>query len=115
MISTFSKGRHGEQLVADTLANEGWNIIQKNFRGTRGEVDIVAVRDDVIAFIEVKSWETLPMENLEHAISHSKMRRIVAVSREFLAQNPGYDGFRTCYEVFFVSGGRIERISDVLE
>lgn len=101
-------------MAANALADDGWNIVQKNFRGTRGEVDIVAVRDDVISFIEVKSWETLPMENLEHSISRSKLRRIVAASREFLAQNPGYDGFRACYEVFFVSGGRIERISDVL-
>ncbi|TVR33525.1 MAG: YraN family protein [Spirochaetaceae bacterium] len=115
MITTFDKGRRGEQRAADFLIADGWNIVQKNFRGRRGEVDIIAVRDDVISFVEVKSWETLPPESLEYAISRRKLQRITGASREFLARNPDFDGFQARFEVLFVSGNRIERISDVLE
>lgn len=115
MSSTSARGRHGEQLAADYLADHGWRIVQKNFRGGRGEVDIVAVQDNVISFVEVKSWSTLPPESLEHGISQAKLKKIVGASREFLARNPVFDSFRARYDVVFVTPERIEHISNVIE
>lgn len=115
MSSTAARGRRGEQLAADYLEGRGWKIVQKNFRGGRGEVDIVAVRDNIVAFVEVKSWDTLPPESLEHGISPAKLQRIVGASREFLARNPALDRFRPQYDVVFVSPGSVDHISNVIE
>ena len=114
-LSSSEKGRRGETRAADALQADGWVIVQKNFRGRRGEVDIIAVRDDSIWFFEVKSWSSLPIESLEHGIGTRKLGRIVGASREFLERNRRYDGFSPCYEVVFVTKDRIERIANVVE
>ncbi len=115
MNSTTERGRRGEQLAAAHLTAHGWKIVQKNFRGRRGEVDIVAVQDNVIAFVEVKSWNTLARDSLEHGIPRAKLRRIVGASREFLLQNPVFDGYRPQYDVVFVSPERVEHFRNVIE
>ncbi len=113
--STSSRGRDGETRAAAFLVDSGWNIVQKNFRGRRGEVDIVAVREGIIGFFEVKSWDVLPYESLEHSVTRRKLSRIIAASREFLAVNRRFDGFSPRYEVLFVRGDRVERIPGVVE
>ena len=113
--STTARGRDGEARAAAFLVDDGWEIVQKNFRGRRGEVDIVAVRDGIIAFFEVKSWTVLPYESLEHSVTRGKLVRIVGASREFLAFNRQFDGFSPRYEVLFVCGDRVEQIPGVIE
>ncbi|TVR03785.1 MAG: YraN family protein [Spirochaetaceae bacterium] len=113
--STTTRGRDGETRAAAFLVDLGWNIVQKNFRGRRGEVDIVAVREGIIGFFEVKSWTVLPYESLEHSVTRRKLARIVGASREFLAVNSEFDGFSPRYEVLFVCGDRVEQIPGVVE
>lgn len=113
--SSSARGRDGEAQAAAFLAELGWNIVQKNFRGRRGEVDIVAVREGIIGFFEVKSWAVLPYESLEHSVTRRKLSRIIGASREFLAANREFDGFSPHYEVLFVRDGRVEQIPGVVE
>ena len=113
--STTSRGRDGEARAAAFLVDLGWNIVQKNFRGRRGEVDIVAVREGIIGFFEVKSWAVLPYESLEHSVTRRKLSRIIGASREFLAVNRCFDGFSPHYEVLFVSGDTVKQIPGVVE
>jgi putative endonuclease len=48
-------GRLGEDTAAEYLMREGYRIIERNFRTKIGELDIIAGRGDVLAFIEVKT------------------------------------------------------------
>ena len=48
-------GRKGEEVARSYLKKNGWRIIEKNYKTPFGEIDIIAKKDDVIAFIEVKT------------------------------------------------------------
>ena len=48
-------GDLGEQLAADMLSNSGYRIIKRNFTVRGGEIDIIAIKDGVMHFIEVKT------------------------------------------------------------
>ena len=49
------RGNIAEDLVCNHLSREGFNILERNFLKKYGEIDIVAEKDNIIRFIEVKS------------------------------------------------------------
>jgi hypothetical protein len=55
-LTRAGKGREGEEKAADYLQGKGYGILARNFHSRTGELDIVAVKDGTVAFIEVKSW-----------------------------------------------------------
>jgi putative endonuclease len=67
---------------------KGYQILEKNFKCRRGEVDIVAERGDTIVFVEVKTWRSMPSEALEQAISTKKQSRILAAAQHYLLSHP---------------------------
>ena len=50
----ISLGKKGENLVIEYLKQQGFTILAQNYRQTYGEIDIVAQKQELVAFIEVK-------------------------------------------------------------
>jgi putative endonuclease len=98
-VRTFERGRAGEEAVASLLAGEGWDIIARNWRGPRGEIDLVAFREGVIAFVEVKNWSSYGAEELGRAIGRTKRRRIVETAKIFLAQYREYSNATVRFDI----------------
>ena len=48
-------GNIGERAAAELLQNDGYEILERNYRCQAGEIDIIAVRGSEIAFVEVKT------------------------------------------------------------
>ena len=48
-------GRYGEALAVDYFEKKGFEILHKNWRESHWEVDIIAVKNDILHFIEVKT------------------------------------------------------------
>ncbi len=82
-------GRAGENFAAQFLLDEGYKIITRNYRIKTAEIDIIAEKDGVIVFVEVKTREDLnhglPME----AVNKRKQKKIIEAARVFL-QNESY-------------------------
>ncbi len=79
-----SLGKLGEDIAVRFLANEGFRIIDRNYRSPSGEIDIIAERDDVLHFIEVKTRSTLGQFSPEDAVNLEKRRHIRRVARDYL-------------------------------
>ncbi|HET9985513.1 MAG TPA: YraN family protein [Longimicrobiales bacterium] len=79
-------GRRGEALAAEHLEARGWTILARNFRLGRNEVDLVARRGRVVAFIEVKSRSGHGFGHPLDAITRSKRREIERVARAWMAR-----------------------------
>ena len=67
-VDRSARGALAEEAAARYLASEGFTILARNYRLRVGEVDIIAERAEVIAFVEVKSRQStevaLPRENV---------------------------------------------------
>jgi putative endonuclease len=100
--ATARKGVAGESRAAAYLASGGWTILERNYRTRAGEIDIIAERDDEVAFVEVKSWGSLPPAELEHSIDARKQRRIAGTARVFLARQPRFSDRRLRFDVIFL-------------
>ena len=105
--SQSAKGKAGEDLASAFLESEGWSILARNLRWKGGEIDIVAARGRLIAFTEVKAWESLGPEELERAIGPEKRRRIVETAKIFLSRHREYNDWSVRFDVILVRGGKV--------
>ena len=80
-------GNEGEQAACDFLTKRGWTILDRNVRRGRGEIDIIARRRGVIAFIEVKRRSALGFGTPAEAVNHDKQRRILSAASIYLQEN----------------------------
>ncbi|WP_439530366.1 YraN family protein [Pannonibacter sp.] len=82
----YRLGHGAESLAALILRLKGWRILARRFRSGAGEVDLVARRGDVLAFIEVKARRSRAAA-LE-AVSATARGRIIRAAQIFLVQHP---------------------------
>jgi len=85
-VVTKQVGDQGEELVAQRLLDDGFIIVARNYRQQYGEIDIIAARAEVLAFVEVKVRARSPF-GLDHLVPPAKQRKIGMVAREFLSSN----------------------------
>ena len=72
------RGRKGEGFAAWWLRLQGWRILDQRVKTPRGEIDLVARRGSVVAFIEVK-WRATAAER-DLAIDEWRLRRVAAAA-----------------------------------
>ena len=79
-------GKEGEERVAHYLERYGFTILAKNYAQRTGEIDIIASKDDLIVFVEVK-LRTKAHFDLSDVITYSKQKKIIGVAKYYLARN----------------------------
>lgn len=80
-----SKGNLAEEKACEFLYEHGYTIVERNFYSRFGEIDIIALKDAVLHFVEVKSGE-----DYEHAIQNitrSKLSKIIKTAQIYMAKN----------------------------
>jgi putative endonuclease len=89
--SAEASGRRGERLAGWWLRLKGWSILDRRVRTPAGEVDIVARRGALIAFVEVKTRATAA--ELDYAIDEYRLARVAAAAEYLMPKyaQPGDD------------------------
>ncbi|KQM63469.1 hypothetical protein ASE75_11985 [Sphingomonas sp. Leaf17] len=80
-------GRRGERLAGWWLRLKGWQILDRRVRTRAGEVDIVARRGSLIAFVEVKTRATAA--DLDFAIDERRLARVAAAAEVLMPRYAG--------------------------
>ena len=78
------RGREGEAEAAMWLANQGWRILAERVKTLRGEVDLIARRGALVAFVEVK-WRARAAD-LDFAIDEHRLSRVAAAAEAIAHQ-----------------------------
>jgi putative endonuclease len=82
-----ASGRRGERLAGWWLRLKGWSILDRRVRTPVGEVDIVARRGNLVAFVEVKSRATAA--ELDYAIDEYRLSRVAAAAEYLMPRYAG--------------------------
>ncbi len=80
-------GDIGEEYTSQYLIGLGYKIICRNFNSKYGELDIVAVNDKYIAFVEVKTRHQNPMVRPCLAVTKQKQIKIMRTAYLYLKEN----------------------------
>ncbi len=79
-------GTLGEAAAGSFLREKGYQILQKNYSVSAGEIDIIAEKEDTVVFVEVKTRTTEWYGRPEESINTARVRRIRKVARYFLRE-----------------------------
>ena len=80
-----AKGNLAEDKSCEFLLNRGFSIVERNFYSRFGEIDIIARREKVLHFIEVKSG--LDYESAIQNITPKKLSRLIRTGHVYLKKN----------------------------
>ena len=81
-------GLLGEKMAAEYLLKKGFSILHQNWRHGHWEVDIIAFKNDVLHFIEVKTRRTKKFGFPEEDVTKKKIENLINASEEFLFSHP---------------------------
>lgn len=90
MATHNEMGREAEELAVNFLNENGFEILHRNWRYSHYEIDIIARKDELLHFIEVKARNDSPAGYPEINVTKKKFRFLLRAADEFLYQNPGY-------------------------
>ena len=77
-------GQQSEQVIAKYLIDQNFLILENNYKKFFGEIDIIAQKDELIVFVEVKARKNSKI-SLHNLVTHSKQQKIIKVARFFIA------------------------------
>ncbi|NJM84612.1 MAG: hypothetical protein HC844_21230 [Tabrizicola sp.] len=112
-MRSYRAGLAAEEQVERHYARAGLQICARRWRGSRGEIDLVARNGAEVIFIEVKSSRSHDLAALH--LTPAQMRRICGTATEFLAGEP--NGQLTAMRIDLVlvdASGRIEVIENAI-
>lgn len=106
--------KEGEERAAAHLRRMGYVIEARNYRNRKGEIDIIASKDDTLVCIEVKTWKKLPLESIEHSIDWKKQQTYIQLCNVFLERNRMFREHFVRFDVMYInaSTGQIRHIAD---
>jgi putative endonuclease len=84
-------GKEGEQLAAEWLEQQGFQLISRNWKFARYEVDIIACRDEVLHFIEVKSRHDDLFGKPEDWVGRKKGSHLLSAGEAFQYKYPKWE------------------------
>jgi len=80
-------GKKGEQLAIDFLLEKGYDIVERNYRFDKAEVDIIAKKNQTLAIVEVKTRSTSDFGDPQDFLKPKQIKRIVKAVDEYVLVN----------------------------
>lgn len=111
-------GGEAEQLVVEHLEREGFVVRDRNVHCRRGELDVVAERGPVLAFVEVRMRSTAAWGDPSQTVTHAKQRKVVLAAHEYCQRHRLFERvirFDVASVVGRGRGGAVEYIADAFE
>lgn len=102
--TAFTRGVDAEEAAARLLAGKGFSILARRVRTPGGEIDLVARREALVVFVEVKARAGLVAA--AESVLLRQRRRIAAAAEIYLAQHPELAGLDARLDVILVAPGR---------
>jgi putative endonuclease len=87
-MNNKEKGNRGEALAREWLQQQGFRILATNWRHGRAEVDVIACRQELLVFVEVKMRTGMAFGYPEEAVSTAKLNLLKQAAEAYQYQHP---------------------------
>jgi putative endonuclease len=106
-IAAFQTGLSAESRASVFLMAKGYRILARRFRTPHGEIDIVARRRNLLAFVEVKARASL--DEAAYAVTPRQQARIIAAAQGWLVAHPEHANFDMRFDAMLIAPRRLPR------
>src|SRR5215471_12612855 len=106
-VAAFRTGLSAESRAAAFLIAKGYRILAKRFRTPYGEIDLVARRRNLIAFVEVKARASL--DDAAWAVTPRQQQRIINAAQAWLMTHPEHAEFEMRFDAMLIAPRSLRR------
>lgn len=99
--TNYARGVRAEALAEDYLKARGYSILRQRYKTKFGEIDLIALQDDVLCFIEVKRRGS--EGDAFESVTPRSQKRIEQSALFFLSENPEYYDYAMRFDVIAVT------------
>ncbi len=103
---SVSIGRKGESLASDYLVNRGYKILERNLRGRDWEIDIIAKKNGIFVFLEVKFRKNKDFGTPEKFVDNKKRHRIIKGAMDYLVKKRLWNKVDVRFDVITIIKGK---------
>ena len=109
-------GKEGEDITAKYLSDKGYKILERNYHTRFGEIDLIASKNNVLAFVEVKLKHGDDFGTPEEMIGNSKLSQVQRMAEFYLMDKPDMAKIYKTYSIDAVcimmgESGKVKRIN----
>jgi putative endonuclease len=84
MENTRAKGAESESMAAEFLEKRGYRILERNWYNQHCEIDIIAIKDNIIAIVEVRSLSNIYFQEPYQSVNKNKQRLIILATNAYI-------------------------------
>jgi putative endonuclease len=106
-VAAFRTGLSAESRAAAYLMAKGYRILARRFRTPHGEIDLVARRRNLFAFVEVKARATL--DEAAFAVTQRQQLRIINAAQAWLVAHPEHAEFELRFDAILIAPRSLPR------
>jgi putative endonuclease len=106
-VAAFRTGLSAESRAAAFLIAKGYRILAKRFRTPHGEIDLVAKKRNLLAFIEVKARASL--DEAAYAVTPRQQARIIDAAQGWLVAHPEHAEFDLRFDAILIAPRHLPR------
>ena len=106
-VAAFRTGLSAESRAAAFLIAKGYRILAKRFRTPHGEIDLVAKKRNLLAFIEVKARASL--DEAAYAVTPRQQARIIDAAQGWLVAHPEHAEFELRFDAILIAPRHLPR------
>ncbi|GAB4126980.1 MAG: YraN family protein [Raineya sp.] len=110
--NSLQKGKEAEQKALEFLQKKGYELLSKNYRFGKGEIDLIVAKDNLLVFVEVRSRKNANFGFPEQTISEKKKQLLRKTAENFIFEKNWQKNFR--FDIVAVLGEQIEHFEDTI-
>ena len=110
MVKHNKIGEKGEQIAEDFLQKKGYNIMERNWRSGQKEIDIIAMKDEILIFFEIKTRSTYDLGFPEESVTKKKQRFVKFAAEAYIFSHPQYHTIRFDIISILMDGDNVKEI-----
>ncbi|TNF93422.1 MAG: YraN family protein [Gammaproteobacteria bacterium] len=99
-----TSGEIAEQMAREYLVKNGIKVLDTNYRSRCGEIDIIAMDNDIIAFVEVRYRHSNAFGMAHETVGPAKRRRIIQTAQHYLQSNRKFSNHAARFDLLCLDG-----------